>query len=59
MDNMRTYMPCDHGRYVGKSYAHRITKTKLTLILTLILIPTLTYLTLLALVYPLDSHGSV
>jgi len=39
---------------VGKSYAHRITKTKLTLILTLILITILT-LTLLTLLPPAQS----
>ena len=58
MDNIRTYIchVCGHGRDVWKSYAHRITKTKLTLILTLILFPTLTLtLTLLTLLSPGQS----
>jgi len=51
---------CGHGHDVGKSYAQCMTKTELTLILMLTLIPTLTLtlLTLLSLL-PLDSHGSV
>jgi len=55
MDNIHTYMPCMRSRHdVGKSYAHCITKTKLTLML--ILIPTLT-LTLLTLL--LCGHSQV
>jgi len=62
-DNTCTCMPCmlcGHGCDVGKSYAHHMTKTKLTQILMLILIPTLTLTLLTPLtVLPLDSHGSV
>jgi len=58
MDNIMYICPvCGHGHDVGKSCAHCMTKTELTLILmlTLILTLTVTLLTLLTLLPPGQS----